>query len=76
MLSKYMKVDREGTFSIEGDLRILYSSMLKMRVQICASTRMFLNTALTIGIRYSIVRRQFKNVSGQKEETQLLDYQA
>jgi hypothetical protein len=28
-----------------------------------------------IGIRYSVVRRQFRNISGQKEETKLLDYQ-
>jgi hypothetical protein len=25
-------------------------------------------------LRYSVVRRQFRNISGMKEETKLLDY--
>jgi hypothetical protein len=30
--------------------------------------------ASLIAIRYSVIRRQFKNTSGSKEETKLLDY--
>ena len=31
--------------------------------------------ALPIVTRYSVVRRQFRNISGREEETQLIDYQ-
>ena len=59
-----MKIDKDGSFSIEGDPRILYSTMLKVRVQIANTCQKAMATALTIAIRYSIVRRQFKNISG------------
>jgi acyl-CoA oxidase len=32
MLMKFVSVDKEGTFSIEGDLRSLYSVMMDIRV--------------------------------------------
>jgi acyl-CoA oxidase len=32
MLMKYVQVDSEGTFSIEGDIRALYSIMMDVRV--------------------------------------------
>ena len=32
LLAKFVKVDREGNFKTQGDLRILYSIMLKTRV--------------------------------------------
>jgi acyl-CoA oxidase len=31
MMMKYTKVDKDGAFSIEGDLRVLYSVMMNMR---------------------------------------------
>lgn len=31
LLSKFMSVDREGSFSIEGDLRVLYATMMSVR---------------------------------------------
>ena len=54
---------------MEGDMRALYAVMLKIRFQISSSTRLLLAGALTIGIRYSIVRRQFSNIDGVEEET-------
>ena len=32
MMQKFMRVDRDGTFKLVGDLRILYSTMLNSRV--------------------------------------------
>jgi hypothetical protein len=29
---KYVSVDKDGTFSIEGDLRVLYSVMMDIRL--------------------------------------------
>jgi len=31
MLSKFVSVDREGCFSVEGDLRVLYGTMMSIR---------------------------------------------
>jgi acyl-CoA oxidase len=75
MLQRFISVDREGCVSIQGDLRVLYSTMLMVRVMLLTNSKTYQAAALTIGIRYSAVRRQFKNISGKKEETQLLDYQ-
>mmetsp|Transcript_20050 Transcript_20050/g.30821 ORF Transcript_20050/g.30821 Transcript_20050/m.30821 type:complete len:194 (-) Transcript_20050:260-841(-) len=63
MLSRFMSVDREGTVSIDGDLRILYSTMLRTRVELAMTTKMLMVSSL-IAIRYSVARRQFKNISG------------
>lgn len=75
MPCRFVKVDRDGSFSIEGDLRILFSTMLKTRFGIISIGNKILVPLLTIALRYSVVRRQFKNTSGKKEETKLLDYQ-
>ena len=76
MLMKYTSVDSEGGFAIEGDLRALYSSMMDIRVQLMGHSVEFMQRGLVIAIRYSAVRRQFKNnVDNPKTETKLLDYQ-
>ena len=48
--------------------------MLMIRVMLVGGSKHYLAYGLTIALRYSAVRRQFKNISGKKEETQLLDY--
>ena len=75
LLQKFVSVDREGTFSIEGDIRALYSVMMNIRVQLLAGSGGFLNKALVIAMRYSAVRRQFKNTPKSNQETKLIDYQ-
>jgi acyl-CoA oxidase len=75
MLQKFVTVDRDGSVSIQGDLRVLYSTMLMIRMMLLAASKYYFSYSLTIALRYSVVRRQFKNVSGKKEETKLLDYQ-
>ena len=75
MLSRFTTIDKEGTFSLEGDPRVLYSTMLKTRVLIFCASHLISAACLLIAVRYSICRRQFRNISGKKEETKLLDYQ-
>ena len=75
LLQKFVQVDRDGTFSVSGDIRALYASMLITRTQMVKAASLTTNMGLTIALRYSTVRRQFKNISGQKEEVQLIDYQ-
>lgn len=74
MMQKFIEIDREGSLSMKGDIRMMYSVMLNTRVELMTLTRVCLGYALTIALRYSAVRRQFKNISGQKLETKLLDY--
>lgn len=64
MLQRFITVDREGSVSISGDLRILYSTMLYIRVSIICNGFKYLASCLTICLRYSAVRRQFRNISG------------
>ena len=64
MLQKFVSIDREGTFSIEGDIRELYGVMMLIRTGLSYKTKFYLGKALTIGLRYSTVRRQFRNISG------------
>ena len=57
MLQKFTSVSKEGDFSIEGDLRVLYSTMMLIRCMIVTGSKFPLSHCLTIAIRYSIVRR-------------------
>lgn len=57
MMTRYADVDREGNFSIKGDLRVLYSVMLMTRVMIAVGCAPNLGKALMIGTRYAVVRR-------------------
>lgn len=59
-----MDVDREGNFKVKGDLRILYSVMLFIRVQIVATLGGSLLKGLLVGSRYAVIRRQFSTVEG------------
>lgn len=54
---KFVEVDREGNFNILGDLRILYSTMLFIRVQIINGAWFSLGAGLIIATRYAVVRR-------------------
>jgi hypothetical protein len=54
---KFVEVDREGNFKVKGDLRVLYSIMVGIRVHISIDSPMYLAKALTIGIRYGVLRR-------------------
>jgi len=49
--------------------------MLISRVGIIGEMSQVLARALTIAIRYSVVRRQFNSVDGDVRERKLLDYQ-
>lgn len=57
MLMKFAHLDREGNFSIKGDLRVLYAVMLFTRVNIHEACGVFLSAGLTIATRYAAVRR-------------------
>lgn len=64
LMRKFVDVDREGHFSIKGDLRTLYSVMMFIRVSIAYGCGKTLAHGLTIATRYAVVRRQFSTQDG------------
>ena len=75
MLMRFCHVDREGKFEVRGDIRVLYSTMLYIRVMLIKTSAKFLFNALTIALRYAAVRRQFSTLPDSKQERRLIDYQ-
>ena len=57
MLMGLAEVEKDGTFSIKSDVKVLYSTMVLIRTMIVCDTNHFLFQALTIAIRYAAVRR-------------------
>jgi len=76
LLSRFAEVLPSGEFKTKGDLRVLYSIMLYVRMQIIGYASRSLAQGLTIAARYSVVRRQFPIEQGSKEEQQLIEYQS
>lgn len=75
MLMGFCELDKEGNFEITGDLRVLYSVMMFIRVQIVGTCGMSSLKVAQSTVRYSSVRRQFKTYQGIKDERKILDYQ-
>ena len=75
LLRRYAEVDSDGNLQLKGDLRALYGIMLETRVWIAGNAAQTLAQALTIAIRYAVVRRQFSTLEGTRQERKLLDYQ-
>jgi acyl-CoA oxidase len=75
MLSRFSKIDDEGNLEIMGDLRVLYSCMMMVRLHIVRGAGFLCMKSLKIAIRYACVRRQFKSQTGKKGERKLMDYQ-
>lgn len=61
LLMKYVNVNREGEFKKIGNDKTLYGIMMKIRTIISCDSVSILTQGLTIAVRYSIGRTQFKN---------------
>ncbi|CAF0733727.1 unnamed protein product [Adineta steineri] len=72
MLMKIAEVDEQGNFHRRGNPRLLYGSMIHMRIHLCNTFSISLAHAITIAMRYSAVRFQGQNPNGN--ETRILDY--
>ena len=73
MLMKYAQVAPDGTYTRRLSSKLGYGSMVQLRTTISYASFDALARAITIAIRYSVVRRQTQNKAGAAE-TQLLDY--
>lgn len=78
MLERFAHITPSGDLEItEPDpKKVLYSSMLNLRVRIGANIWRLLPIALTIALRYSVIRKQFRTLPHSPAvERTLLDYQ-
>lgn len=76
LLNRYVNVSEEGEFTSasESAIRLGYGNMLYLRLMIFFGRSIQFSRLATIAIRYSIIRRQFKDAE-TGEERQILDYQ-
>ena len=73
MLMKYAKVTKDGEFKVVGNEKALYGIMMFVRLVITGYSHRWLSHGLTVALRYSLVRTQFKG--DNKQEIKILDYQ-
>ena len=73
MLMRYSQVLPDGTYVHPKSDKLSYGTMVMVRSALVYSSFDWLSRAVTIAIRYSVVRRQTQNKPGEPE-TQLLDY--
>lgn len=71
---RFCKVDKEGNISLEGDPRILYATMMSIRVWIVCTAWKEQATAMLIATRYACARRQFLTSKAKGLERKLIDY--
>ena len=57
MLSRFSSIDKEGTFEMHADPRVLYSVMVTTRMNITRGAGMKLLNCLLIAARYAVCRR-------------------
>lgn len=74
LLSRFVRVSREGEFELLGDPRLLYQIMVMTRAMIIFGAASVLLRACTIATRYAVCRRQFVTEKGSKRERKILDY--
>lgn len=76
-LSRYSKVDPEtGVYTKPVNSAVVYGSLTYVRAKIVMHARLVLARAVTIGVRYLSIRRQFRDRDGSNEgsEMAVLDY--
>lgn len=57
MLMGIASLDKEGNYSLKADVRLLYSTMMLIRMNIITDVVGWLIPALQIALRYASVRR-------------------
>lgn len=73
MLMRYAKVNKKGEYKRQGDERVGYAIMMQIRDLLGHASWIALSQALTIAVRYSLVRTQFQTEEGA--ERKVMDYQ-
>ncbi|XP_033647696.1 peroxisomal acyl-coenzyme A oxidase 1-like [Asterias rubens] len=74
MFMKYFQVSSDGVYTKQGNPKVLYSTMMVVRLKIVQESWQSLARALVTGIRYSAIRKQGPMDRGGPEVS-ILDYQ-
>lgn len=73
MPNRFMEITPNGDVVQKGNPKIIYTSMMKSRTALLGASSLSLGKGVAIAIRYSYLRRQFKN--DRKEEVPVIQYQ-
>ncbi|XP_048268857.1 probable peroxisomal acyl-coenzyme A oxidase 1 isoform X2 [Bombus terrestris] len=73
MLMKNSKVLEDGTYAKSANDKLTYGTMVFVRVMLLQDLLHYLSKAVTIAVRYSVVRRQGQ-INAEQPEVQILDY--
>ncbi|XP_043601113.1 probable peroxisomal acyl-coenzyme A oxidase 1 isoform X1 [Bombus pyrosoma] len=73
MLMKNSKVLEDGTYVKSTNDKLTYGTMVFVRVMLLHDLLHYLSKAVTIAVRYSVVRRQGQ-INPEQPEVQILDY--
>lgn len=73
MPNRFMEITPEGNVVQKGNPKIIYTSMMKSRTALLGASSFYIGKGAAIAIRYSFLRKQFKN--DQKEEIPVIQYQ-
>jgi acyl-CoA oxidase len=78
MLNRFAKINDAGEYEVTDPnaIKILYLSLIRARSALVFDAWYPLACALTIAIRYSLIREQFPDPDNPSKERKILDYQA
>jgi acyl-CoA oxidase len=75
MLMRFARVTCAGEYKTSpASKKLTFGTMTRVRTHFVESSSFALSKAVTIAIRYSAVRRQFKADRGDQKEVQIMDY--
>jgi len=77
MLNRFARITPEGDYELldPNGIKILYATLVSLRAGIVTDSWYRYACALTISIRYSLVREQFTDHENPNKERMILDYQ-
>ena len=73
MPNRFVEITPNGDFIQKGNIKIMYTSMMKTRTVLLNASANYLGKGVAIALRYSFLRKQFRN--DRKEEVPVIQYQ-
>ncbi|KAM9988650.1 hypothetical protein ACTFIZ_003784 [Dictyostelium cf. discoideum] len=74
MLSRFFRVNQQGEYEKPKHPKLIYAGMVGVRSSMIENSFVCLSRAVTIAIRYSIIRKQFKSNRTDKQEKKIIEY--
>ncbi|EAL62442.1 acyl-CoA oxidase [Dictyostelium discoideum AX4] len=74
MLSRFFRVNEQGEYEKPKHPKLIYAGMVGVRSSMIENSFVSLSRAVTIAIRYSTIRKQFKSNRLDKQEKKIIEY--